>query len=800
MKWALTYDYYDPEQEALRETLCTLGNGYVAARGASLESSADGVHYPGTYLSGGYSRLTTRLSGRDIENEDLVNLPNWLPLSFRIGRGAWFSLDKVKILSYRQTLDMKGGVLRRKVRFMDRVGRRCVVRERRFVSMANPHLAAVELTVSAENWSGKIEFRSALDGNVVNAGVKRYLGLNKKHLKPLEVYAFDEDCLYLKVRTVQSDLRVAEAARTRAFRGGKPLPAPWRTVTDHGCIARHLKTEISKGQTVRVEKTVALFTSRDSGISEPGLEARTALGRAGAFSNLLKSHVLAWSELWEQFDIGIELNGGRKTVRTQRILRLHVFHLLQTCSHNSIGLDVGVPARGLHGEAYRGHIFWDELFIFPVLNLRMPEITRSLLTYRFRRLGEARANALEAGLRGAMYPWQSGSNGREESQQLHLNPKSGRWVPDSSRLQRHVSLAIAYNISQYYEATGDLEFMCFSGSEMLFEIARFWASCASYNTRKGRYEILGVMGPDEYHDSYPDAEGPGVDNNAYTNVVVSWLMDYALKTLDRLPGEQITALRRKLALTDEELKHWNDISRKIYVPFHDDGIISQFEGYEKLEEFDWEAYREKYWDIHRLDRILENEGDTSNRYKLSKQADVLMLFYLFTSEQLAEIFKRLRYPFEYETIPKNIEYYERRTSHGSTLSRVVHSWVLARLDRPGSWKLFTEALASDVADIQNGTTSEGIHLGAMAGTVDLAERAYGGLVVHDDALWIQPCLPEDLTSLKMSIRYRGHALEVLINHEMVQVSLHRTGAGPMKIGVDGKTYEMRTGETKEFPI
>ena len=164
---------------------------------------------------------------------------------------------------------------------------------------------------------------------------------------------------------------------------------------------------------------------------------------------------------------------------SQLILRLHVFHLLQTVSPNSIDLDVGIPARGLHGEAYRGHIFWDELFIFPFLNFRIPDITKSLLHYRYRRLDQARWNARTSGFNGALYPWQSGSDGREESQTLHLNPQSGRWTPDNSSLQRHVNAAIAYNVWQYYQVTGDWEFLSFYGGEMILEIARLFASLAN---------------------------------------------------------------------------------------------------------------------------------------------------------------------------------------------------------------------------------------------------------------------------------------------------------------------------------
>ncbi len=800
MTWTLTYEGVEPDQEGLREALCTLGNGYLASRGAWAESKADGVHYPGTYLAGGYNRLATEIAGRTIENEDLVNMPNWLPLTFRIDGGSWFKPDTFKYLSHRQELDMRGGILHRTVRVEDDGGRRTKLEERRIVSMADPHIGAIETTITAENWSGTVEICAALDGRLVNAGVNRYKELNSKHLEPMESGSFNGDYIHLKVQTNQSELRVAEAARLRAFKKDKAISPEHKIVAKAGYVADHIEVGLSEGESVRVEKTVALYTSRDTAIVECGHEARKAVTRAEDFPGLLQDHVLAWSQLWRHFDIEVELKDGKETVHTQRILRLHTFHLVQTCSWNSTDLDVGIPARGLHGEAYRGHIFWDELFIFPVLNYRMPEITRSLLMYRYRRLGRARESARDEGYHGAMYPWQSGSNGREESQRLHLNPKSGRWISDNSRVQRHVNIAIAYDISRYYHATGDLEFMCFFGAEMLFEIARFWASLAEYNEEKGSYEILGVMGPDEYHDAYPGSDDPGINNNAYTNVMVSWLMHTALVMLDTLPGDRIVALRERLELSTDELRRWQDMSRKMYVPFHEDGIISQFEGYGDLEEFDWERYRKKYGDIQRLDRILESEGDTPNRYKLSKQADVLMLFYLLAAEELEEIFGRLGYQFDHDTIPKNVEYYSQRTSHGSTLSRIVHSWVLARRDRPRSWEFFKVALDSDFTDIQGGTTPEGIHLGAMAGTVDLAQRGYAGLVMHRDVLWLNPSLPEKLKRLKMCIRYRGHTLDLDINREKIVATAHRTGAGAMKIGIVDKVFRIKPGQSREFML
>jgi alpha,alpha-trehalase len=798
--WIVVYEGFEPGKEALREALCTLGNGYFATRGASSQSEADEIHYPGTYLAGGYNRLKTEIAGRVIENEDLVNLPNWLVLKFRINDGEWFKLEDVNILSYRQKLHLKEGLLTCEIRFRDQRKRVTEMKERRLVHMTDPHLAAMETIFTAKNWSGRLEIQSALDGRVVNAGVERYKELNNRHLESLEANEIDKDAILLKVRTNQSQLGVAEAARTQVFKDGEPLQLKRHLIQERDYIAHRFNVDVSQGRQVRIEKIVALYTSRDYACSEPGLEAGKAVAQVANFDDLLKIHVHSWSHLWRRFEMDLKIKPEYEPDQTPMILHLNIFHLLQCTSMHTMDLDVGVPSRGWHGEAYRGHVFWDELFIFPFLNFRLPEITRSLLMYRYRRLDEARAAASDEGYRGAMYPWQSGSNGREESQKVHLNPKSGRWIRDNSRLQRHVNAAIAYNIWQYYKITADTEFLSFYGAEMILEVARFWSSKASYNEDLDRYEILNVMGPDEYHDAYPNAEEPGLNNSAYTNVMAVWVLTHALMVLELLPEDRKNELCETTDLRQDEIDRWKDIAKKIRVPFHGDGIISQFEGYDDLKEFDWMAYREKYRDIQRLDRILEAEDDTPNRYKASKQADVLMLFYLFSSEELREIFEQLGYPFAYETIPKNIRYYMQRTSNGSTLSRVVHSWVLARSDRMRSWYLFEEALKSDYSDIEKGTTPEGIHLGAMAGSVNIMQRGYAGIVPRGDVLWFNPCLPEELESLQMEIRYRGHTLSVNISQKELTLSACRCTEKPIKIGFNQKVYELEQMQSKTFTL
>jgi trehalose/maltose hydrolase-like predicted phosphorylase/beta-phosphoglucomutase-like phosphatase (HAD superfamily) len=794
--WTLVYDGFDPARQGLREALCAVGNGYFVTRGALPEAGADEVHYPGTYVAGLYNRLATEIAGRTVENEDLVNAPNWLPLGFRVAGGAWFDVQQAEILDHRLELDLRQGTLTRHLRWQDAEGRRTRVVQRRLVSMKDQHLAGLETTFTAENWSGTMQVRSGLDGRVVNAGVKRYRDLNGRHLAVLHAGEADAETLQLQAETNQSHVRVALAARTRLLHDGQAADVGRRLVEEPGFVAHELEVELEQGRPATVEKVVALYTSRDRAVSESLLDAREAAGAAPGFEGLLARHVGEWNILWNRFDI--ELDSANEWAET--VLHLHILHLLQTVSPHTVHLDVGVPARGWHGEAYRGHIFWDEMFIFPFFNLQRPVLASALLSYRHARLGAARAAAREAGHEGAMFPWQSGSNGREETQQLHLNPKSGRWLPDHSHLQRHVNIAIAYNVWQHYMVTGSIGFLRFVGAELLIEIARFWASMATFDQEQGRYEILGVMGPDEYHEAYPDADRPGLDNNTYTNVMAVWVLQRALEALEELPPHYRQELVAELSIRDEELGRWRDITAKMKVVFHADGVLTQFEGYEQLEEFDWEGYRERYGNIARLDRLLEAEGDSTNRYKLAKQADVLMLLYLLSRTELRELLAGLGYQVSEEQLSRTVDYHLARTSHGSTLSGVVSAWVLARYEPGEAWRFLQHALESDVADVQGGTTAEGIHLGAMAGTVDIVLRSLAGLRPRREVLRFDPALPPQVKQVRFSVHYRGHRIDVTLAEDRLEVSSRPGRAQPIQVLVRDQTVELAPGARHEFSL
>lgn len=795
-EWVLTYQDANPATERTRETLLTLGNGYLATRGAAPEASADETHYPGTYVAGFYNRLVSNVDGQTREDESIVNLPNWLPLTFRPVGGDWFAPGAVEPLHQHLALDLRHGVLTRELVMVDHHGRRTRLRQRRLVSMAEPHLAALESRIILENWSGRLEIRSALDGRVTNGNVKVFTTLANRHLVTTETGSNGQDTVWLVAETTGSRLRVAQVAQTRIRQGGHHVRADRRKVAEPGLIGQALEIDVGQGEEIAVEKTVAIFTSRDRAIAEPLTAAQEEITDGHTFDDLLSAHSAAWEHLWQRFHVGLGEEGdGRLAVNA------HVFHLLQTLSPHTADLDVGVPAPGLHGEAYHGHSFWDELFVFPFLNFRLPELTRALLQYRHRRLPQARRRAATLGMKGALFPWESGSDGREETPLASFNPHSGTWRQDYSSRQYHINLAVAYNVWHYWQTTGDFGFLAAYGAELLIETARFGASLATYDPADDRYDIRGVMGPDEFHDGYPERPGQGIDNSAYVNIMTAWTLARARHAHELLGQHRGEELWQGLHPTDEELNLWDHISRRLRVRFLPNGIIEQFEGYGGLAELNWDDHLARHGDLKRLGLILESEGDTTNRYQAAKQADVLMLLYLFSAEELTALLQRLGYDFDPATLPATIEHYMLRTAHGSSLSRVAHAWVLSRTDRSRSWQLLREALDSDLADSQGGTTSEGIHLGAMAGTLDILQRGYTGLDTREDMLWLNPMLPDELRSLNLDIRYRGQWINLRV--DPTQVTLQALSGGkaatPITITIRDTVYELAPGATIAVP-
>jgi len=796
--WNLTYYGFEPSEEKLRESLTTVGNGYFGTRGCYEGAKADEyVHYPGTYIAGIYNELPSMVYRRKVFNNDLVNCPNWLLIELKIGEGDFINPLQKEILSYVHTLNMKEGVMKRSITFSDENGYKTIIQSERIASMQNPHLGAIKFKIIPINYSDKITISSTLDGTVINYGVPRYRELNSKHLYPISVVK-EQGGISLHVRTTTSRINICMHARNNIYSKDKPVETARKVIKDMGIISEELSFQAEEGKEYTLEKLVSIYTSKDEGLTDdPEEAAKQTLQGVKSFDSLFQSHRKMWKKLWEAVDHIIE--GDRFS---QKVIRLHIYHLLVTASPHNAYLDTGIPARGLHGEAYRGHIFWDELFILPFYNLHFPEISKAHLMYRYRRLDAARQYAKENGYQGAMYPWQSADTGREETQRMHFNPVSGTWGPDLSRLQRHVSIAVAYNIWEYFYVTGDLEFLHQHGAEMMVEITRFWTSIARYDEKDDRYHIEGVMGPDEFHEKYPDAKKGGLKDNAYTNIMVCWLMHKTSETVEYLPQEVVERLKREIGFREEEVKKWNDIVKKMKVVIADDCIISQFDGYMKLEELYWDLYRDKYKNIQRLDRILKAEGDTPDRYKVSKQADTLMVFYLLSPGQVKNILDIMGYNHcsAQQFMENNYEYYIKRTSHGSTLSYVVHSAILKYLNthRKDMWERFFLALQSDIYDIQGGTTGEAIHTGVMGGTLDTIFKSFAGINVFKDHLQMEPFLPSHWKKLAFRILLRGEWIDFEITQNMVKAKYSERKRGKLIIKIQDKEYMLENKKPLEI--
>ena len=372
----------------------------------------------------------------------------------------------------------------------------------------DPYLAGLQTVVTAEDWTRTLRISSGIDGAVTNAGVARYGDLSARHLTVLARREPDPSSVLLVARTTQSQVRVAVAARTTAVGGAATTSR--RLWQEPGRIGHELELPMRPGVAVTIDKVATLVTSRDVAISEPALTAVELLADASGFDDLLISHELAWRQLWRRFRLDLTdgiAHGATETVATDtlRTLRLSTFHVLQTVSLHAADLDVGIPARGLHGEAYRGHVFWDELFVFPMLTLRMPSARpRPAAVPRAAAAAPPDARPGRPGIAGRCSPGSRAATAGRRASGLHLNPRSGRWLPDTTHLpaprrSRRRLQRLAVLPGHRRPATSSP----IHGAEMMLEIARFFADLAVHDPATDRYAIRGVMGPDEYHTALP---------------------------------------------------------------------------------------------------------------------------------------------------------------------------------------------------------------------------------------------------------------------------------------------------------
>ena len=727
--WHITETTFDPDRLHHKETVFTIGNGYLGTRGAFEEG------YPG-------DRPATLIHGlfdaHPMVYTELVNLPNWLPFHLLV-EGERFRMDRGEILAYRRDLDLRTGVLTRQVRWRSPTGRTVDIHIERFASLAEPHLTAIRYRVTPLDFEGEIELRAGLDGYAFNPELY--------HWEPIDQGAVDAQTVFLRMQTRQSRIEVCEICHLTVSGEGEPSYT-YRDCENHPAIAARVHAR--PGETVQADKLITIATSIETDDVQSIALSVLKKAIASGYDRLRAENDAAWAQEWAACDVTIEGDD-----EADLALRYSLFQLLIAAPRHTDR--ASIPAKTLSGFGYRGHVFWDtDIFVLPLFTYTRPELARNLLMYRYHTLEGARRKARDSGYEGAMYAWESADTGDETTP---------RWVPGPDGelvriwcgdIEQHISADVAYAVMQYWQITGDDGFMRDYGAEIVLDTARFWGSRAEWNGERGQYEIRDVIGPDEYHEH--------VDNNAYTNRMARWNLEAALEVLSwlrRTDPEKAAELTARLDLTEDRLTHWADVIRRLYIPSDPEtGLIEQFEGYFDLEDIDLTDYEPRSMSMQVL---LGIEG--IQRTQVIKQPDVLMLLYLLADE------------YDEETLETNWAYYTPRTdlSHGSSLGPAIQALLAARLGRPDeAYEHFIHAARTDLADVR-GNAADGIHAAAAGGLWQAVVFGFAGLRVHGDTYTLDPHLPPHWKRLAFTVRLRGR--EIHINVEQGAGEQRSRGAG-----------------------
>jgi kojibiose phosphorylase len=730
--WLIVEDGFTAALANAYETLFTTGNGYLGTRGSLAEGHEGAL--PGTFLRGVFDH-------HDSAVPDLVKAPDWLTLAVVVN-GTKLDVTSASVARHRRILDMRDGTLFRDTVFEDSQGRRTRLETVHFASRADQHLCCLQARITPENHTAPVIVRSGIDGTGYNLDrrpiytepppddpqMKWHKWAKSKHLDEMAREPLP-DGIYLETRTIDTGITIGCAALTTV------APSIESSVEQrYEYIEQVSRTQVAAGDTITVEKLVAVYTSRDVAAASVRPACLDELRRhAGAgFATCRERNRAAWLAQWADSDITIDGDPA-----ATRAARFNIYHLLIAANESDPRVSIG--ANGLTGERYRGHVFWDtEVFMLPFFTYTQPETARALLLYRYHTLDGARQNARGGGFRGARYAWESADTGVETTPKWTVDGAHRIWMGEE---EIHVTAAIAYGLIGYVAATGDQAFMTDYGAEILFETSRFWASRLEA-TPDGRYALSRVVGPDEFHEH--------VDDSAYTNYLVRWHLRQAAHVYADLavshPGE-LASLSERIGLRPDEVEEWLERAEQIRLPARNDGVIEQFDGYFGLETLpvthddnDMPMYPPGY---HHFNLAGTN---------LLKQADVVMLTYLLPDEFPDDV-KRANY-----------NYYEPLTLHKSSLSTAIHSIIGIEVGDPRrAVQYFRRAAFADLADNQ-GNTAEGIHIASAGGTWQMMVCGFGGFRVRNGQMTFKPWLPPDWNAVDFRLRWHGNTVSVRVNH------------------------------------
>src|SRR5215475_4514663 len=737
-EWNLIETNYRPEFAAQMETVLALGNGYLGMRGVPEEGGpslqngtfVNGFYesWPIVYAEEAYGFARTGQTMLNVTDSKIIRLfvddePFWLP--------------NAHLLRYDRRLNMKSGTLDREILWETPAGKLVQIKSRRLVSFVQRHLAAISYEVTLLNQAAPVIISSEMiapQPRQRSEETDPRLAKMAFELRYRASYAHDRR-IVLVHETQRSRMIMACAIDHELT---SESTHQWKS--DHsnnfGQVAFTINGQ--PGMPIRLNKYIAYHTSKTADAEEIGRRAEWTLDRtvSQGFAGLLTEQEEYLADFWRRSDVrvaNVRRDRARlSTVEMQQAMRVNLFHILQASARAE---NNGVAAKGLTGQAYEGHYFWDtEIYLLPFLIYTSPQTARDLLRLRYGMLDKARGRARELSQRGAMFPWRTIS-GEEAS----ANYEAGT-------AQYHINADIMYALRKYVNATGDEEFLFECGAEMLVETARLWYDLGFFSREKeGRFCINGVTGPDEYKTV--------VNNNTYTNLMARENLRYAAQTVEALQvkkPETLQALIRKTSLELTEVEAWRRAADHMYVPFDPTtGIYPQDDSFLDREPWDFKNTPKDNYPL-----LLFYHPLNIYRHQVIKQADVILAMFLLGHE------------FSLEAKKRNFEFYDPLTTGDSSLSSCIEAIValeIGKFDKAVSYG--RAALLMDLANV-GGNVTDGCHIASMGGTWMVFTYGFAGLRDYDGTLSFRPHRPpEAQSSFRFPLTYRGQVLEVEITPE-----------------------------------
>ncbi|MCK5426367.1 MAG: glycoside hydrolase family 65 protein, partial [Thermodesulfovibrionia bacterium] len=642
-------------------------------------------------------------------------------------------------------LDMYKGILFRNTLYSNARKKRFNYQSMRFFSMHNKHTAVMQVYITPLDESTTLTITNAIDTSIMNMGL--VTEGEKKHVVVVESGKFGK-INYVCTKTVEKNIYIVYTNQVFVKRGKKAYIPPDWTFT----------LNLKKGETARITNYLSFYTLKTDNIEKIKKVAVNSNARSvkKGFDQLFREHSKAWEKKWKKADVEID---GDPDI--ERAVRFNIYHLLISTSEDID--DVNIGAKALTGEGYRGHIFWDtELFCLPFFIYTNPPVAKNLLLYRYHRLDAARKIAKERGYQGAMFPWESADTGEETTPSWYKDGRGKIQRVLTMEQECHITADIAYAVVHYYSATNDVDFLLNYGLEIILETARFWASRVEYNRRKKRYEINNVIGPDEFHE--------GVNNNAFTNIIVQWHLRIAaqlLRVLKRKHPVAVKTLMAKIHIKPSALENFRQIASRLHIPFSKKTkIIEQFEGFLKRRKLSLPEL-----DNHSLPVYPDNIRDIGSTQYV-KQADVVMILFI-----LSDLFS-------FTTKQKNYLFYEKRTLHKSSLSASIHALIGAEVGEEHKASHYFDVASH--ADLKNiyGNTDAGIHAASLGGVWQALINGFAGMRIRRGILSFSPRLPSTWKRVKFQFKFKGYVVSADVGQEKVTLSFsskRKTDQLPVRI-------------------